>query len=90
MIEREHYTEWLARANSETVVELKAFENSDSEIRERFGRELAFGTGGLQCQRLDLSQAGAYSCAELNTPPGTVQADRANGALIPREWCMIN
>lgn len=48
MTERERYTQWLAGADAETVTELKAFGNSDGEIRERFGRELAFGTGGLR------------------------------------------
>lgn len=48
MTERECYIEWLTGADAGTAAELKAIGNSDSEIRERFGRELAFGTGGLR------------------------------------------
>lgn len=48
MTERECYSEWLAEADTETAAELKALVDNDSEIRERFGRELAFGTGGLR------------------------------------------
>lgn len=48
MLEWEHYTQWLACADTETAAELKSIGDNNSEIRERFGRELTFGTGGLR------------------------------------------
>ncbi len=43
---KENLEKWLACADSDTVAELSALPNS--ELRDRFYRELEFGTGGLR------------------------------------------
>ena len=48
MTGHERYDAWLAGADGEILEELKAIRNDETEIRERFGTELAFGTGGLR------------------------------------------
>ena len=48
MTEQERYGAWLAMADRETAAELEAIRGDEAEIRERFGAELTFGTGGLR------------------------------------------
>lgn len=48
MTETEYYALWMAAADPDMVAELNAIGNNAVEIRERFGRELVFGTGGLR------------------------------------------
>lgn len=48
MTAREYYAAWTAAVDADMAAELNAIRNDDAEIRERFGRELAFGTGGLR------------------------------------------
>ncbi len=47
---RKVYEEWCAYQglDEETKAELREIAGNDNEIRERFGRELAFGTAGLR------------------------------------------
>lgn len=47
---KQRYLEWLNDEyfDSETKAELKAIENNDKEIQERFYKDLEFGTGGLR------------------------------------------
>ncbi|MBR4320217.1 MAG: phospho-sugar mutase [Oscillospiraceae bacterium] len=47
---KELYTEWCQKAvdDSDLLPELLEIENNDDEIRERFYRNLEFGTGGLR------------------------------------------
>lgn len=47
---QEQYQEWLTNAcfDDATKVELKGIENDDNEIKERFYKELEFGTAGLR------------------------------------------
>lgn len=44
------YKRWLScdKVDEKTKTELKAIENNDKEIKERFYRDLEFGTGGLR------------------------------------------
>jgi len=44
------YDLWRARAieDADVTAELASVEGNDGEIRDRFYRELAFGTGGLR------------------------------------------
>lgn len=44
----QEYKRWLDNADAETVAELKAIENDDNEIKERFYKNLEFGTAGLR------------------------------------------
>ena len=46
----ESYREWLENPyfDEETKAELKAIQNDEKEIRERFYADLEFGTGGLR------------------------------------------
>ncbi|HAJ97026.1 MAG TPA: phosphoglucomutase [Ruminococcus sp.] len=46
----ERYNEWLTNATEDPDIadELKAIQGDDGEIRERFYRDLEFGTGGLR------------------------------------------
>lgn len=48
MTERERYAAWMAAADGDTAAELSSIRDDGAGIRERFGRELAFGTGGLR------------------------------------------
>lgn len=48
MTETEYYALWMAAVDPDMVAELNAIGNNAVEIRERFGRELVFGTGGLR------------------------------------------
>ena len=45
------YEEWLTNPffDEETKAELKAIENDENEIKERFFSELEFGTAGSHC-----------------------------------------
>ena len=47
---KETYQEWLTNPyfDEDTKKELKAIENDDNEIKERFYADLAFGTAGLR------------------------------------------
>lgn len=47
---REKYEEWLSDPyfDADTKAELKGIENDDSEIKERFYKDLEFGTAGLR------------------------------------------
>ena len=47
---REKYESWLNGScfDEQTKAELKAIENDESEIKERFYKDLEFGTGGLR------------------------------------------
>ena len=47
---KETYQEWLSNPyfDEETKAELKAIENDENEIKERFYADLAFGTAGLR------------------------------------------
>lgn len=47
---KQRYLDWLNDAyfDAETKAELKAIENDDKEIQERFYKDLEFGTGGLR------------------------------------------
>jgi len=47
---KEKYNEWLASEyfDNETKEELKKISNDDNEIKERFYKDLEFGTGGLR------------------------------------------
>ena len=47
---KEIYESWLANPyfDEETKAELKAIADDDNEIKERFYRELEFGTAGLR------------------------------------------
>lgn len=47
---RELYREWMTNSyfDEDTKAELKAIENDDNEIKERFYKELEFGTAGLR------------------------------------------
>lgn len=47
---REKYESWLNGScfDEQTKAELKAIENDDNEIKERFYKDLEFGTGGLR------------------------------------------
>ncbi|MBQ4146135.1 MAG: phospho-sugar mutase [Clostridia bacterium] len=42
------YQRWLDMADAETVAELKAIANDENEIKDRFYRNLEFGTAGLR------------------------------------------
>ena len=44
----QEYKRWLDNADAETVAELKAIENDANEIKERFYKNLEFGTVGLR------------------------------------------
>ena len=44
----QEYKRWLDNADAETVAELKAIENDANEIKERFYKNLEFGTAGLR------------------------------------------
>lgn len=44
----QEYKRWLGNADAETVAELKAIENDANEIKERFYKNLEFGTAGLR------------------------------------------
>lgn len=44
----QEYKRWLDNADVETVAELKAIENDANEIKERFYKNLEFGTAGLR------------------------------------------
>ena len=44
----QEYKRWLGNADAETVAELKSIENDDNEIKERFYKNLEFGTAGLR------------------------------------------
>ncbi len=44
----EIYRYWLSNGNEETVSELKEIASDENEIKERFYRNLEFGTGGLR------------------------------------------
>lgn len=44
----QEYKRWLDNADAETVAELKAIENDVNEIKERFYKNLEFGTAGLR------------------------------------------
>ncbi len=44
----QEYERWLASANAETVAELTAIKDNDTEIKDRFYRSLEFGTAGLR------------------------------------------
>ena len=44
----QEYKRWLDNADTETVAELKAIENDANEIKERFYKNLEFGTAGLR------------------------------------------
>ena len=47
---QERYSQWLAdpSIDEETKAELKSIAGNDAEIKERFYKELEFGTGGLR------------------------------------------
>ena len=47
---REKYESWLNGScfDEQTKAELKAIENDENEIKERFYKDLEFGTGGLR------------------------------------------
>lgn len=45
---RQEYERWLSLADSETVAELKAISQDETEIKDRFYKELEFGTAGLR------------------------------------------
>ena len=47
---KEIYREWLSNPyfDEETKAELKAIENDENEIKERFYKDLEFGTAGLR------------------------------------------
>lgn len=44
------YEEWLNNSffDKETLEELKGIENNDEEIKDRFYKDLEFGTAGLR------------------------------------------
>lgn len=44
----QEYKRWLDNADAEIVAELKAIENDANEIKERFYKNLEFGTAGLR------------------------------------------
>ena len=44
----QEYKRWLDNADAETVAELKTIENDANEIKERFYKNLEFGTAGLR------------------------------------------
>ena len=44
----QEYKRWLDNSDAETVAELKAIENDANEIKERFYKNLEFGTAGLR------------------------------------------
>ena len=44
----QEYKRWLDNADAETVAKLKAIENDANEIKERFYKNLEFGTAGLR------------------------------------------
>ena len=44
----QEYKRWLDNADAETVAELKAIENDANDIKERFYKNLEFGTAGLR------------------------------------------
>ena len=44
----QEYKRWLDNADAETVAELKEIENDANEIKERFYKNLEFGTAGLR------------------------------------------
>lgn len=44
----QEYKRWLDNADAKTVAELKAIENDANEIKERFYKNLEFGTAGLR------------------------------------------
>ncbi len=45
---KQEYKRWLENADEATVEELKAIQNDEKEIEERFYRSLEFGTAGLR------------------------------------------
>ncbi len=45
---KEIYRYWLSNGNEETVAELNGIASDETEIKERFYRNLEFGTGGLR------------------------------------------
>ena len=47
---KESYNYWVSDAyfDDDTKAELKAIANDENEIKERFYKNLAFGTGGLR------------------------------------------
>ncbi len=45
---KQEYERWLSLANEETVAELQAIAQDENEIKDRFYKELEFGTAGLR------------------------------------------
>ncbi len=45
---RQEYERWLTLADSETIAELNAISQDEDEIKDRFYKELEFGTAGLR------------------------------------------
>lgn len=45
---RQEYERWLSLADGETVAELQAISQDENEIKDRFYKELEFGTAGLR------------------------------------------
>ncbi len=45
---RKEYERWLKSADAETVAELNAISQDENEIKDRFYKELEFGTAGLR------------------------------------------
>ncbi len=45
---KQEYERWLRLANEETVAELQAIAQDENEIKDRFYKELEFGTAGLR------------------------------------------
>ncbi len=45
---KNEYQRWLSSADAETVAELKAIQDNETEIKDRFYRSLEFGTAGLR------------------------------------------
>lgn len=57
---KERYLHWIENSNSDTVSELKEISNNETEIKDRFYKDLEFGTAGMRgvigagCNRMNI------------------------------------
>ena len=67
----EKYEQWLEmfKADADTVAELESLRGNDTEIEDRFYRELEFGTAGMRgvigmgLNRMNIYNVRRVSCA---------------------------
>ena len=61
---KEVYSQWLENPyfDEDTKAELKAIENDENEIKERFYMDLEFGTAGLNSEIARWNEPDEYLC----------------------------